>query len=317
MVQEIKITNTATSESIIISSLTKPFILTEVDWDSPSVSFSTYRVPYQIGETPSGVTVGTRQPSITGYVVADSVSPSDYAAWDDYYEAQRVQIASNKNILNKVINVYQEVIIEANGYFLKAKPSSPPSYSTKDEENNEVMCLFSLNFTCFQPLFYKEEKVSVLASTTNMLTFPLILTEDSSDEYCVFGEIMKRQSVSIENTGDVPVGCLIEMKASGGEITNPKIYNISTNKGITFYDLTIQDGDSLIVNTDIGEESAIYHSASQLKDTSVVGNIKAGSEFLKISMGSFPYAYEVGEGEENNVDLSIRYTEKYFHLEDM
>ena len=47
------------------------FVLDSIDWDSPSISMESYRVPFQIGQTLSGVTVGTRKPTVKGCGVAD------------------------------------------------------------------------------------------------------------------------------------------------------------------------------------------------------------------------------------------------------
>ena len=54
------------------------FVLDSIDWDMPTIEQETYRVPFQIGKTLEGMTVGTRKPSLVGYVVADTaiINPS-------------------------------------------------------------------------------------------------------------------------------------------------------------------------------------------------------------------------------------------------
>ena len=74
MVQEIKIQNTVTGKSLKINKSDRPFILQSVNWDTPAVTMESYRVPFQIGETLSGVMVGTRKPTITGYIVSNKLN---------------------------------------------------------------------------------------------------------------------------------------------------------------------------------------------------------------------------------------------------
>ena len=71
MIDKIVIRNIENGEEQEISSDNPVFVLDSIDWDSPSISMESYRVPFQIGQTLSGVTVGTRKPTVTGYVVAD------------------------------------------------------------------------------------------------------------------------------------------------------------------------------------------------------------------------------------------------------
>ena len=125
---------------------------------------------------------------------------------------------------------------------------------------------------------------------------------------------MKRQSVLIENDGDVDCGCVIKIKASGGTVMNPKVYNVNTGDFIGFEDLTLEDGDTLIITTEVREENAIRHIVSENKDVSVVGKILTGSKFIQIEKGSSYYAYEVEEQSKNNVEVSIEFVQKYFNI---
>lgn len=317
MVNEISIINSDTLESVLISKYQKPVILDIIDWDSPEISNESYRVPYQIGETFLGSTVGTRNPTITGYIVSEPVDIKSLKSWEEYYNAQEQSIEKTKKLLNKVISIYQDIVISCDGYYLKGRPTQPIVYSYKAEENNEVMCMFSIELKCYNPMFYKDSKFVSLASAEGMFRFPLIMTEETGDEYVVFGEILKKQAVNITNDGDVPSGCVITIKASGGSVTNPSIYNVNKNEGITFYGLRLEDGDTLTINTNIGEESAVHHSLSRSADSSVVANIQKGSKFIQINPGSSLYSYTVQEGEENNVEMGVTYMEWFFNMEKM
>ena len=89
MVNEIKIRNVVTNESITLNKEGNEFILDLIDWDKPSIGMETYEVPFQIGENLLGVTVGYREPLISGYVIADMSGESLLGkTWNEYYEMQ-------------------------------------------------------------------------------------------------------------------------------------------------------------------------------------------------------------------------------------
>lgn len=291
------------------------FVLDEIDWDSPSVSMETYRVPYQIGETLAGVMVGIRKPTIIGYIVADMKEQSTLGmSWNEYYKLQEQKIEESKLVLDRLISIYQNVRIEANGYCLNAKPTQPPKYSVNEMENNEVLCRFELGFECYEPLFYQNSKIIDLALVEGKFHFPLIIPEGKG---IVLGEVKRRQSMSIENSGDVNTGCIIKITATGGVVKNPKVYNVNTGEFIGFENVTLNDGDYIVIDTNIGEENAVKHIAEERKDVSVIGNMTKGSKFIQIQHGNNFYAYEVEQEYKNNVEISITFMEKYFNVRGM
>lgn len=315
MIENIRIQNLVTNKSIVINTESRPFILDSVDWDAPSVSMETYRVPFQIGSTIAGATVGTRKPSIIGYVVATEPSPttSRVRTWDEYYKSLEQQIEESKQVLDTIISVYQDILIEANGYFLKARPTQPPKYSNTREQNNEVMCLFQLEFECFSPMFYSDSKLVNLAAISEKLTFPLALPAEG----VIFGEIFKQKSVPISNNGSSNAGCTIKITAIGGVVQNPKVYNVNTNDFIAFEGITLNDGDHITITTTVGEENAILHRISDSSEISIVGYTTKGSKYIQIEQGTNYYAYDVDDQYLNNIEVSIEFTEQFFNIRGM
>ena len=310
MVNGINVRNVVTGESVDITKASDMFVLDSIDWDSPAVTMNTYRTPFQIGESLSGVTIGKRFPSLTGYVVSrvESVSLTG-KTWDEYYALQEEGINQNKRILDKIFNVGEDVVITANGYMLNARPSTPVKYSTYERENNEVMCLFTVSFECFYPLFYKDSITVDLASVSEAFEFPLEIPEDG----IVFGEIMRRQSVTVQNDGDIDVGCEVIIRASGGVVEDPKIYDVYSGEFMEFSGVSLSDGDYIRITTETNEEGAIKHSAES-GDVSIVGQIVEDSTFLKIRKGSSLYAYQVKEEQQNNIEVSVSFTPKYYNF---
>ena len=128
---------------------------------------------------------------------------------------------------------------------------------------------------------------------------------------------MRRQSISIENDGDAPAGCVIKITAIGGTVSNPVVYNINTGEHIAFENIELNVGDYLLINTASGEENAKKHIVSTSEEVSAIGNIVYGSTFFKIEQGVSYYAYTVSEEQINNVEVSIEFTENYFNVRGM
>lgn len=309
MIKEVTIRNVVTGEEAEISMFSSRFVLDYVDWDTPSVSQSTYRVPKQIGKSLSGVTINTRKPTIYGYVVADLSNTNVLGmTMAEYYEVQERRIEEQKQELNRIISVFQDIQIEADGYFLDARPTSPVTFSEKEEENNEILCAFSIDLECYNPMFYQDSKIVSMQSVEDKFHFPLVIPESG----LIFGEVIRRQSINIENAGDAEVGCTITITASGGSVVDPIFYNVNTGEYIGFDGLTLQDGEYIIITTDVSEENVIKHGNARTE--SVVSYLSSGSKFLKIAQGGDMYSYDVDEEHQNSIDVVVSYREQWFNI---
>lgn len=318
MIKKVNIKNMQTNETVDIDMLGDLYILDEIDIGQPSVTFNTYKVPFQIGETENGLDVGTRNITIYGYVVADTSEIDTHGMkWKEYYALQEQQIEEAKQLLDKMISIYEKLTITINGYMIDAKPSIPVIYSSNYSENNEVQCKFEIDLICFSSMFYSGTKQVNLAYIRSNFHFPFHSTDKPPEEPIVFGEIMRRQSVSIENNGDAPVGCEITIKATAGVIKDPKIYNVNTGAFIGFKNVTLETGDYIIINTEVNKETAYKHTIETGQDELIVGDMLDGSEFLTIEKGKAFYAYSVEEQYQNNIEVFIQYSERYFNIKGM
>lgn len=310
MINEINIRNMETGEQITMGAFA-PFVLDTIDWGSSTVEQTSYRVPYQIGQFQTGAVVGTRQPSITGYVIADI--DGNGKTWEEYFNEIKTEINVKKMKLDKIFSIYQDVEIEANGYRLIGRPKTSVKYSTKEKENNDVLCMFSVTLQCFYPMFKKESKQVQLAVTEDMLHFPLILKQSGIP----FGAVIRKRGVNITNNGDIDAGATIVVTAENGSVDNPMIYNLQTQETIEFEGVTLNKGDVLTITTETGEENIILHDSSNRKDVNVLGNMKIGSKLFKIKRGTYSYAYYVSDEQEGNVNVLIKFEEQYFNIKGM
>lgn len=320
MIQELQIINKVNGQQLSLArDGSTQYVLDEIDWDVPSVSFSTYRVPHQIGVSLSGVELGTRQPSITGYVVS-RVHGREFLGrgWNEFLEAQLQDVEQKKYELNRVINPLQEIRIVIGEYFIEGRPSSAVKFSNKENENNEVLCMFTIDINCFSPMFrLNKGKQTVLAKLQPKFRFPWILKETGN----IMGVVSNQKIINVINNGDCDVGGIIKLEAVGGTVQNPTIFNVGTHEQFMIR-LTLDDGDYLLINTKIGEESVIHHDANyfgtrQSKDENVIGDVLEGSSFFQIKQGSNLYGYSVEHGSNVFVNLTIDMDELFLNLKGM
>lgn len=320
MIQELKIINKVNGQQLSLArDGSTQYVLDEIDWDVPSVSFSTYRVPFQIGVSLSGVELGTRKPSITGYVVS-RVHGREFLGrgWNEFLEAQLQDVEQKKYELNRVINPLQEIRIVIGEYFIDGRPSNAVKFSNKENENNEVLCMFTIDVDCFSPMFrLNKGKQTELAKVQPKFRFPWVLKETGN----IIGVVSNQKIINVINDGDCDIGGIVKLEAIGGTVKNPTIFNVDTQEQFMIR-LTLDDGDYLLINTKIGEENVIHHDANyfgtgQSKDANVIGDVLEGSSFLQFKQGSNLYGYSVEEGSDVFVNLTIDMDEQFLNLKGM
>lgn len=309
MIQSMIVTNLTTGDYATFDMCNSHFVIDTIDWDTPAVSLSTYHIPQQIGDNLMSVDIGSRKPLLTGYVIADSVDATN-KAWSEYYEEQRKQINGYKQQLSKLFSPFQDIRIQVDEYYMICRPTTPVKYSYKEKENNEVLCKFSVELLSLNGTFCKDSAAIQMASVQQGFHFPTTFNS------VVFGSLERQDSIKIVNNGDMETGCIISFTANGGSVINPEFYNVRTGQYIGF-DIQLEDGDELIINTNKGEENAIVHDVSASKYISALGNLKTGSEFIQLTQGTTEYSYRTEQGSVNNIEANITYIERYFNIEVM
>lgn len=320
MIQELQIINKVNGQQLSLAmDGSTQYVLDEVDWDVPSVSFSEYRVPFQIGVSLYGTEIGTRKPSITGYVVS-KVHGMEFLGkgWNEFLEAQLQDVEQKKYELNRVINPLQDIRVIVGDYFIEGRPSSAVKFSSKENENNEVLCMFTIDINCFSPMFrLNKGKQTVLAMVQPKFRFPWILKETGN----IMGIVSNKKIVNVINDGDCDIGGIIKLEAVVGTVQNPTIFNVDTQEQFMIR-LKLLEGDYLLINTKIGEENVIHHHVNYLstgksKDENVIADVIDGSTFLQFKQGSNLYGYSVEQGSNAFVNLTIDMDELFFNLKGM
>lgn len=312
MVNAISISDVDTNEYVNITKYgDEYFVLDSIDWDTAAITMSTYELPKQIGASVVGVAIGTRKPKITGYVVGlrsgDTIGSK---TWKEYFEAQQEIIEQNKVTLNRLLNPLRTLRIVAGEYYLEGRVSTLPKYSTSEEENNEVMCKFTVEFTCFNPMFRKLNANTILfTEREDKFRFPWVIKKTGN----IFGVIIRNSLMTVTNSGDIETGAIIEMIAEGGEVKNPSFFDAETNEMIKI-EYTLQSGDRLIINTNTGSESVTVMKEDSGEEV-VLGYMTDDSVFVQIKRGLGTYGYSADGETAVFLKVTVTIEEQMFTIE--
>lgn len=270
------------------------YLLTDdgVDWGSIGVTHNTYQYPTQLGVSESSTVIGTRDISITGWIIGNTVK----------------EIESKKAILSKEVNPLQKVRITANGYFIEGSPSSNVVYGKTLSENNEVMCKFLLNIFCPYPLFRTATAVEVpIADTLGKFGFPLVIPKNTG---VIMGLRKKSLFTDLVNDGAVSVGLVITLEATG-TVNNPEIVNVSTKEVIKI-NKVLCSGEKVVINTSEGERSVIGKIDYE-EERSYFGYFDYDNDWMQLPLGisTFTFKSRDSEGFEDETYKKLNVTISY------
>lgn len=262
------------------------YVLDSIDWDTPAVTLNSYEVPNKIGKFFNGASIGTRKPVISGYVVANMRDiDTTGMTWEEYYKKQLEQIEENKEQLNKEVTMNADMRIRVGDYSLYCRASLPPKYATTEEQNNEVMCYFELNFECFEPLFQFTAGVSEDMTTTEH---------------------------TINNTGQSIIGMTFDVTFSG-DVEKPTFYNKTRNERLTL-EKTFKSGDHIRITTDYGDEMITIWNGSTGARAIYLASVD--SVFPKLREGDNILQCSASSGA-NNMTVNVTYYPSFYTLKEM
>lgn len=314
MVDEIILRNKRTGEEIKIDKTGDTgFVLSEIDWGTAEINNESYRIPFQVGETLSSTVVGTRVPTITGYVVSNSM-PTLGAKWNDYINNQKQEIINLKNVFNHFISIYDTYQIIAGDIYIEGIPSEPVRYSNQEDENNEVLCLFELEFNCYDPLFRKINIIDEnFIEVVDRFRLPFTVPVDPGNTL-IFGEYSRVQTKNIVNNGDVSTGFIMTIRTLQEAVSTVRMLNVTTGVSMEVH-TDLQPDDYIVINTNLGQEDAYIHKVESDKDETLLSNIYLKSKFIQLERGDNYITYQT----DNNsvLDIEIQYDEKYFNFKEM
>lgn len=281
----------------------------DIDWGSADAQHNIYTYPGQVGSYISSTTVKERTVVIRGYIVYIPTE-AERANSSSLLTLIESKLRDSKNLLSSVVNPLQYLKVTVGNYYIIGKPNSSVVFGKKIEENNEYFCKFTISLYCSDPLFYRKTNIqTVLSGSKPGFHFPLILKKTGF----VFGRRYSYSLINVVNDGDVPVGGVFIVQATG-TVKNIKIENVHTGKFIKIYK-TLTAGEKIIINTTDGKERSIIGEVDGEKKNYFQYWGFEGS-WLQFVVGSSLIGYSVEEGEPQNVNISFELNTKKYSLRD-
>ncbi len=173
-------------------------------------------------------------------------------------------------------------------------------------------CEIALSIYCPKPYWEDiEQVIGVIDDVISLLNFPV------EGQYFTptgrpFGVIDKSLSKDITNEGDVSVGALFIIAATG-EVVNPQI-NCSTGEQNGWYmrlNLTLQEGDEVKINTVKGNKYITINGLDTYNGNPILNYLEfVGNDWLQLEQGSNVFDITVTSGS-TNVYFNASYKRRY------
>ena len=140
--------------------------------------------------------------------------------------------------------------------------------------------LIVISIRCFSPYFVETSKSVTSYNTVSYgFHFPFSITMPVP-----FGSLSSTDHKSVLNKGTEDVGCTIHIKAIGGDVINPVIYNQTTDKRMHIK-ATINNNDELLIKTAVGEKSVFYIDDVALDKTNMIDSLDRTSDWITLLSG--------------------------------
>ena len=160
-----------------------------------------------------------------------------------------------------------------------------------------------ISIICTQPFWMAENETTVrFSESISLFEFPFSIPSAGIE----FSRRDTLQSL-ILNTGEVEVGGVIELHAKADGVKNPVFYNQTTGEyfGVT---ITMQNGDSVIINTKYGEKSITLIRSGF--SSNILNDRKIGSTWLQFKPGRNLLSFSADEGQ-SDLEAVLTIRQKY------
>lgn len=235
MIDKVLLTNLTNQTSLnLTKSFGNNYLIETIDWDAVPATHNKYNNLTGVGNTITSTKLESRTIAITGRVCS-KYTKKQIA---DLYGVSTLEEINNKKIeeievakkqLSQVINPLHYIRINAGEYYIDGKPDSSVVFSDKESENNEIYCKFTFSLTCSDPLFhYSTSTETQLSGIYGGFHFPVTIPRPNGMH---FGIQRSFQLVVVNNSGDISLGGIIYIKATG-IVVNPIITNVYTQDSI-------------------------------------------------------------------------------------
>lgn len=296
MIEEIKITSlTGRGTLELRRGDHHGYWLGPVDWGQVSGQHQTYSYYNQIGESIVSTTVGARALSITGWVV----------------DASGDTLQSRCDFLNAFFSPAEDYTLEYKGKKIQFRPDISVAYSPEYIKNNEKVRRFLIQGTCPYPLFTDSQDTEVIFDFSRKLfRFP---TGFGRRTPLVFAATSKAYNVEIENKGGFSTGLIAVIRFSG-EVVNPKLRNLTTDK-FSGVNRTFTRHEQLEISTLPGSKHMTLYTAGGGQENVIKYRDYRGN-WIQLVPGANLLALDCDDLDQRpNMDVTVYFTPLYLEVE--
>lgn len=298
MVERIVLRRVKNLDELTLDMVSTPdFILKSVDWGVVKGTHHSYKYVNQIGVTVMNTSLGTRDITIEGWIVAQSESNMTYL----------------KKVLNTFINPQEEIDLIYDTYVIRFKPDESVKYSITMAENNDAFAKFQIKGTASNPMFSEvAEHKSLFATTTPVFHFPLILSPSLPDKGVIFGKRTASLVANAYNEGSVSIGMRIVFKANG-TLVNPSLINVNTLEEFKI-NKTLSADEEIEINTNIGKKSV----KGRIGNGSFINYYMykdIDSSWLQLEVGDNLFRYNAEEGIDN-LEVFVYFNNQFLEVQE-
>lgn len=166
--------------------------------------------------------------------------------------------------------------------------------------------LFTVNQTiqisilCPEPFWRDVNEVKTdISFMAGKFEFPFSIDSNGIE----FSSYITNRETKVINIGDVTSGMTLTLKAVGGSVVNPVIYNVQSSQFFKV-NVTLTDSETLTINTNIGHRSLFK------QDEDIFSLMETGSTWLQLNRGVNTFTYNADSGEEF-LEVKINFNPMY------
>lgn len=296
-IEEINLVNLATKESLFLSESGNSYVLDGIpDWGAVTADINFVGYVNQIGSQKTATSLGTRDITINGWVVASGI--------DD--------MKRKKKFLNHFINPLQDMRCEYEGYYIDFTPEKSVKYSTDYSKNNEIVCNFQIEGVCGVPLFANTKKTVISQSPTYAVpVFPMIIPENVGTILGRAGDGSRR---IIDNTGAVDTWFELTITCLEGTIKNPKVTLGEDSQVFIKIATELSEGDTLFLSTEYGNETVTVTKENGAV-TDLMTKVTRDSELFLLGQGKNVVIVSDDSSSIENIDFKIEFSPLYMEVQ--
>lgn len=280
-----KYTLTNLDSTVAVNFDNKSYVISSMDLGNIDASLNSYQGAGQYGKTITSRSLGTRNISIEGHILADNAE----------------NMKSRKALLQKIITPTSDFwLVIDDTYKIRCTADSTLEYNKKWYRNNELLTSFSIDAVCANPFFETiEPQIANITGWIKDFHFP----------YCnpvgtkfTFGHRKESKIVDLRNESEVDTGMIISFKAISGTIVNPYLQNAETLEKLTLNN-TIQSGETVVVNTTYGSKSV----KNITTNSNWLTYFDLGGSWLQMPTGISSFKYGFDNSSTGTLECNVQY----------